>query len=184
MKEVVATGMVGSLRASLPVGTVVLLDQFLDFSRHHPCTYYEESDFAFLDFTEPFCGRLRRSFRNTAAALDVALVPHGCYVSTEGPRYETRAEVRMFGQLGGDVIGQTVATECVMAREAGLCYAMLAMVTDYDVWHDAEEDVSVEVVNANLHANSESARTIVSQLVASGLPERTCSCGSALEPAC
>ena len=77
----------------------------------------------------------------------------------------------------------TAMPEARLAREAGLCYAMLAMVTDYDVWHDAEEDVSVEVVNSNLHANSESARAIVRQLVAGGLPERDCGCGSALEHA-
>jgi 5'-methylthioadenosine phosphorylase len=77
----------------------------------------------------------------------------------------------------------TAMPEARLAREAGLCYAMLAMVTDYDVWHDAEEDVSVEVVSANLRANSESALAIVKHLVTAGLPERVCACGSALEQA-
>jgi 5'-methylthioadenosine phosphorylase len=97
------------------------------------------------------------------------------------PQFSTRAESRLYRSWDATVIGMTAMPEARLAREAGLCYAMLAMVTDYDVWHDAEEDVSVEVVMSNLQANAESAYAILEHLVAGGLPERTCGCGSALE---
>ena len=104
----------------------------------------------------------------------------GTYVCIEGPQFSTRAESNLYRSWGATVIGMTAMPEARLAREAGLCYAMLAMVTDYDVWHDSEEEVSVEVVSSHLEANSESAREIVRQLIASGLPERRCTCKSAL----
>jgi 5'-methylthioadenosine phosphorylase len=107
----------------------------------------------------------------------------GTYVCIEGPQFSTRAESNLYRSWGATVIGMTAMPEARLAREAGLCYAMLAMVSDYDVWHDSEEDVSVEVVSAHLRANSESAHAVVREIVARGLPERSCACGSALEHA-
>ncbi|MEV6013605.1 MTAP family purine nucleoside phosphorylase, partial [Streptomyces sp. NPDC051976] len=128
--DVVSTGMVGSLRGSLPVGSVVVLDQFLDFTKHRDWTYFEDTRFGFGDFTEPFCSRLREGLVKACAEAGIPAVPNGCYVGVDGPRFETSAEVRMYGMLGGDVIGMTVLPECVMAREAGLCYATVAGVVN------------------------------------------------------
>jgi 5'-methylthioadenosine phosphorylase len=107
----------------------------------------------------------------------------GTYVCIEGPQFSTRAESNLYRLWGGTVVGMTAMPEARLAREAGLCYAMLAMVTDYDVWHDEEEDVSVDVVNSHLEANSAAARAIVRQLAAEGLAERRCGCRSALDGA-
>jgi 5'-methylthioadenosine phosphorylase len=107
----------------------------------------------------------------------------GTYVCIEGPQFSTRAESNLYRSWGASVIGMTAMPEARLAREAGLCYAMLAMVTDYDVWHDAEADVSVEVVASNLNANSEAAREIVLDLAETALAERTCGCKSALKHA-
>ncbi len=148
--RVVTTAMVGSLRPSLPVGTGVVLDQFIDFTRDRRSTYFTGHDFGHADMAEPYCPELRKSLLQSAQHLDVAVSPHGCYVCTAGPRFETRAEVRMFARLGGDVVGFTNVTECVMAREAGLCFATYAGVVNLGAglsdqslrtewWHDARE---------------------------------------------
>jgi 5'-methylthioadenosine phosphorylase len=129
--DVVATAMVGSLRPSVPIGSLLLLDQFLDFTKNRAGTYYDDEDFAFVDFTEPYCPRLRRELAAAGgAAAEIGLGTSACYVCVDGPRYETRAEVRMYGLLGGDVIGMTLLPETVMAREAGLCYAAVAGVVN------------------------------------------------------
>lgn len=184
VEGVLATGMVGSLRPSLPVGTILVLDQFLDFTKHHPCTYYEERDFAFLDFTEPFCPHLRRALLHVADSCGIPAAPCGCYVTTEGPRYETRAEVRMFALLGGDVVGQTVATECVMAREAGLCYAALAGVVNAGAGLTGEalsaEDF-LELRTRNLEAMEQLFHDVLSGLSLGSFGPRDCTCATAPE---
>lgn len=127
--DVLATAMVGALKPHLDVGRLLLLDQFLDFGRQRH-TYYTDQRFRDFDFTHPFCPVLRESLLKAAAEQDVDVEPKGCYVGVEGPRFETSAEVRMYGQLGGDVIGMTVVPECIMAREVGLCYAAVAGVVN------------------------------------------------------
>jgi 5'-methylthioadenosine phosphorylase len=175
---VVATGMVGSLRPSLPVGTMLVLDQFLDFTKRHPCTFYDEDDFAFLDFTDPFCPRMRRALVRAAEAAEIELAPQGCYVTTDGPRYETAAEVRMFALLGGDVVGQTISTECVMAREAGLCYAAVAGVVNVGAGlseRALSADDFLAVRTRHLEAMERLFRTLLAGLGGTfGVPDCTC----------
>jgi 5'-methylthioadenosine phosphorylase len=130
VRRVVTTAMVGSLRPSLPVGTGMVLDQFIDFTHDRRSTYFSGHDFGHADMAEPYCPDLRQLLIQSTQALDIPVTPHGCYVCTAGPRFETRAEVRMFALLGGDVVGFTNVTECVMAREAGLCYATYAGVVN------------------------------------------------------
>ena len=108
----------------------------------------------------------------------------GTYVCIEGPQFSTRAESQLYRSWNGAVIGMTAMPEARLAREAGLCYATMAMVTDYDVWHDAEEDVTVEMVLRVLHDNIETSRAMVRDLARSGLPSREqCGCGRALTAA-
>jgi 5'-methylthioadenosine phosphorylase len=188
LKELGATRLlslsaVGSLREELPPRSLVTPDQIIDRTIRHERSFFESGVVAHVGMADPFCARLRAA---TGEAADLAGRPvrrDGTYVCIEGPQFSTRAESNLYRSWGATVIGMTAMPEARLAREAGLCYAMLAMVTDYDVWHDAEEDVSVEVVNSHLRANSESARAIIRQLVAGGLPERTCACGLALEHA-
>jgi 5'-methylthioadenosine phosphorylase len=130
VRRVLATAMVGSLRHSIPTGSMLILDQFIDFTRGRQSTYFTGSPFGHADMTEPYCPTLRRHMIQCAEAIGLTVAPRGCYVCVPGPRFETRAEVRMFAQLGGDVVGFTNVTDCVMAREAGLCFATFAGVVN------------------------------------------------------
>jgi 5'-methylthioadenosine phosphorylase len=188
LKELGATRLlslsaVGSLREELPPRSLVTPDQIIDRTIRHERSFFESGVVAHVGMADPFCARLRAATGEAAELTGRPVRRDGAYVCIEGPQFSTRAESNLYRSWGATIIGMTAMPEARLAREAGLCYAMLAMVTDYDVWHDTEEDVSVEVVNSHLRANSESARAIIRQLVASGLPERTCACGLALEHA-
>ena len=174
---------VGSLREELPPRSLVAPDQILDRTIRQERSFFESPVVAHVGIADPFCSRLRAALTDAAESARNPVQRDGTYVCIEGPQFSTRAESNLYRSWGATVIGMTAMPEARLAREAGLCYAMLAMVTDYDVWHDSEEDVSVEVVSANLRANSESAHVVVREIVARGLPHRSCACGSALEHA-
>ena len=130
VRRVLTTAMVGSLRHSIPAGSTLILDQFIDFTHDRQSTYFSGSEFGHADLTDPYCPVLRAHLIRCAAAIGLTVAPSGCYVCVSGPRFETRAEVSMFAQLGGDVVGFTNVTDCVMAREAGLCLATVAGVVN------------------------------------------------------
>lgn len=174
---------VGSLREEVPPRSLVAPDQIIDRTVHRERTFFDSGVVAHVGIADPFCELFRAALKKSAGHTTHTVARDGTYVCIEGPQFSTRAESKLYRSWGATVIGMTAMPEARLAREAGLCYAMLAMVTDYDVWHDGEEDVSVEVVRSNFQANNESARAIVRQLVFSGLPQRTCSCKSALEHA-
>ncbi|MGW5170326.1 MTAP family purine nucleoside phosphorylase [Streptomyces nodosus] len=142
--SVLSTCAVGSIRRHLTVGTLVNLDQLIDFTRHRPPTLYGDDGFCFADMTQPYCARLRTHINDAAQHTGVPIHDGGCYVGVDGPRFETAAEVRMFGILGGDVIGHTGSTEAIMAREAGLCYASVGIVTNVAAGLGDDEPVSIE----------------------------------------
>ena len=174
---------VGSLREELPPKSLVAPDQIIDRTIRPERSFFESPVVAHVGIADPFCTRLRAALVDAAELARRPVRREGTYVCIEGPQFSTRAESNLYRSWGATVIGMTAMPEARLAREAGLCYAMLAMVTDYDVWHDSEEDVSVEVVSANLRANSESAHAVVREIVVHGLPERSCACGAALEHA-
>ncbi len=130
---VLATNAVGSIRRDLPPGHLVLADQFLDFTRARPLTFYdgEDSGVRHVDVTEPYCPVLRDKIVQVVTGRGEPIENGAVYVCTEGPRFETPAEIRMFKQLGGDLVGMTGVPEVVLAREAGLCYATICVVTNY-----------------------------------------------------
>jgi 5'-methylthioadenosine phosphorylase len=181
--HVLSLSAVGSLREELPPRTLVAPDQIIDRTLRQERSFFESPVVAHVGIADPFCTRLRATLVDAAEVTVHPVRREGTYVCIEGPQFSTRAESNLYRSWGATVIGMTAMPEARLAREAGLCYAMLAMVTDYDVWHDSEEDVSVEVVSANLRANSESARAVIGAIVARGLPERSCACGSALKHA-
>jgi 5'-methylthioadenosine phosphorylase len=188
LKELGATHLlslsaVGSLREELPPRSLVAPDQIIDRTIRLERSFFDSGVVAHVGIADPFCSRFRAALVDAAERAHHPARRGGTYVCIEGPQFSTRAESNLYRSWGATVIGMTAMPEARLAREAGLCYAMLAMVTDYDVWHDSEEDVSVEVVSANLEANGESARAMVRRVVADGLPERICTCGSALEHA-
>jgi 5'-methylthioadenosine phosphorylase len=188
LKELGATHLislsaVGSLREELAPRSIVIPDQIIDRTVQRQHSFFGSGVVAHVGLAEPFCTHLRAALGGAAELVGRAVRRDGTYVCIEGPQFSTRAESRLYRSWGATVIGMTAMPEARLAREAGLCYAMLAMVTDYDVWHEAEADVSVEVVNSHLRANTESAHAILKQVVAGGIPERTCECRSALDQA-
>jgi 5'-methylthioadenosine phosphorylase len=188
LKELGATHLislsaVGSLCEELSPKTLVIPDQIIDRTISRERSFFDSGIVAHVGIADPFCSHLRDAIAESAALAHRRVRRDGTYVCIEGPQFSTRAESNLYRSWGASVIGMTAMPEARLAREAGVCYAMLALVTDYDVWHDSEEDVSVEVVASNLQANSEAARAIVLQLAASGPPQRTCECKSALDHA-
>jgi 5'-methylthioadenosine phosphorylase len=130
--SVFATNAVGSLRLDLPPGACVLLDDFVDYTRGRPITYFQDGEpWRHTDFSAPYSETLRQAVLRAARAMDVPIVPHGTYLCCDGPRFETPAEVRMFASWGADVVGMTGLPEAVFAREAGMEYAALAIITNF-----------------------------------------------------
>src|SRR4051794_29207048 len=181
--HLISLSAVGSLREELPPRTLLVPDQLIDQTIFRERTFFESGIVAHVGIADPFCRDLRDGIAEAAGRARRGVHQGGTYVCIEGPQFSTRAESNLFRSWGASVIGMTAMPEARLAREAGLCYAMLAMVTDYDVWHDSEADVSVEVVSSNLQANSEAAGAVLRKLSERGLPERTCQCKSALDQA-
>src|SRR4051812_15931250 len=181
--HLISLSAVGSLREELPPRTLVIPDQLIDRTVFRERTFFESGIVAHVGIADPFCRHLRDGIAEAADRARRGVKQNGTYICIEGPQFSTRAESNLFRSWGASVIGMTAMPEARLAREAGLCYAMLALVTDYDVWHDSEEDVSVEVVASNLQANSDNALAIVMQLAAGGLPKLMCECKLALQHA-
>lgn len=146
VQRIFATGMVGSLSADLPPGQIVVADQFLDFTKDYPHSLFNDEKFAFTDFTEPFCSAGRSALIAASTQLDAPVKETGCYVCVDGPRFETRAEVVMYSRLGGDVIGMTAVPEAILAREAGICYALVNVVVNFGAGIKTPELVAADFV--------------------------------------
>ena len=174
---------VGSLREELPPRSLVLPDQLIDRTVGRERSFFDRGVVAHVGIADPFCGSFRKAVASAATEAGRDVHDGGTYVCIEGPQFSTRAESHLYRQWGASIIGMTAMPEARLAREAGLCYAMLALVTDYDVWHESEADVSVEVVLSNLDANSRAAADVLQSLAENGLPQRSCGCVGALKHA-
>ncbi len=182
VERIFATAAVGSLRKEIAPGTVFLPDQFLDFTRQRPSTFFEggESGVAHADVTEPYCPQLRGVARRAAEELDLPVREGGVYVCTEGPRFETPAEIRVFAALGGDVVGMTGVPEVVLSRELSLCYTSLALVTNYAAGISRQPLTHREVLEA-MERGREGLRALLGRALAFVPGERSCPCGRPLE---
>ncbi len=183
--HVVSVSAVGSLRQELAPRTVVVPDQLLDRTKGvRPATFFGGGVVVHIAFGEPYCPELRQILVEAAGETDGATHDGGTMVVMEGPQFSTVAESHFYRQIGGDLIGMTALPEAKLAREAELCYATLAMVTDYDCWHESEEAVTVEMVVANLMANAGRSQEILRRAIPHIAElERTCTCGHALADA-
>ncbi len=170
---------VGSLREHLAPGTAILPDQVIDRTTNRPRTFFENGVVAHVSLADPFCSAFQRAVADAAAGAGIDCISGGTYVCIEGPQFSTRAESILYRQWGADIIGMTAMPEARLAREAGLCYAIFATVTDYDVWHDTEDDVSVESVMRILAANVERGRQAVAELAKRPLSTCESDCRSA-----
>ncbi len=177
--HIVSVSAVGSLREEIAPLHMVVPDQLIDKTHGRSSTFFGRGVVAHIAFDAPFCPTLSATIAAKADAAGVTVHRGGTYVVMEGPAFSTRAESELHRTWGASVIGMTALPEAKLAREAGICYATLACVTDYDTWHADHDSVSVELVLRNLRSNVANARSIVAG-VASSLPARTCGCRHAL----
>lgn len=184
VKRILATTATGSLNPRFRPGELVLLDQFLDFTKGRPATFYEggKQGVVHVDVTEPYCPELREVLIKTASRLKLKLHPRGTYFCSEGPRFETAAEIKMVRRLGGDLVGMTNVPECVLARELEVCYSAISVVTNFAAGISETKLTHSEV--AELMAKNIQR---VKKLIFSAIPEipkrRGCPCATALEGA-
>jgi 5'-methylthioadenosine phosphorylase len=161
-QQIISVSAVGSLRESLKPGHIVVVDQYIDRTRSRPSSFFEDHGIvAHVEFAEPVDRALANALYQAATQVNATVHQGGTYVCIEGPQFSTRAESHLFRSWNADVIGMTNLPEARLAREAELPYASLTMVTDYDCWHEAEEDVSVSTVIEVLNRNVETARRIL-----------------------
>ena len=172
--HLVSVSAVGSMREEIAPGDFVVVDQFIDLTKARAATFFDEDVVAHVPFSDPVCSSLSEALAVASEAADVRVHRRGTYVCIEGPQFSTRAESRLYRAWGVSVIGMTAMPEAKLAREAELPFALLALATDYDCWHQAEQDVTVEAVLKVLGENVARARRAVSEL-ASALPDPSAS---------
>lgn len=182
--HVISVSAVGSLKEQYRPTDIVLIDQFFDRTKRSAAfTFFGDGVVGHIAFADPICRRLQQTLAGCAKQAGATVHVGGTYVNMEGPSFSTRAESHFHRQQGWDVIGMTNYGEARCAREAEICYATLAMVTDYDCWHEAHEAVTVEMVVSNLQKNAAMAQEIVRLAVAAIDPAADCSCRHALATA-
>lgn len=184
VERLICVSAVGSLQARHKPGELRLVSQFIDKTRHRKDTYFGEGLVAHVSFAEPTCAHLSETLLASGRALDLPLEGDALYVCMEGPAFSTRAESKLHQSWGADLIGMTQVTEARLARESELCYACIALVTDYDAWREEEEGVDAASVLEVMHANVDKAQRLLRQVVPrlAGAP-RSCACGEALKAA-
>ncbi|MGD2174018.1 MAG: S-methyl-5'-thioadenosine phosphorylase [Candidatus Brocadiaceae bacterium] len=181
--RLVSVSAVGSMKEEIAPLHIVLPDQFIDRTRGRVETFFGEGAVAHVSLADPVCPELHEALREAAASCEATVWPDGTYVCIEGPTFSTRAESYLYRSWGVSVIGMTNLPEAKLAREAEMCYATIALVTDYDCWHETEEAVSGEMVLQRLMQNVETAQGIVGALMSVLPAERSCGCGDALRKA-
>ena len=178
---IVSVSAVGSLSDDVHPMDLVVPDQLIDRTRMRPSTFFGEGIVAHVGFAEPFCPVLSQLLVQTAREVGARVHPQGTYLVMEGPMFSTKAESFLYRGWGAHVIGMTALPEAKLAREAEICYATLACVTDYDCWHETSEVVTIDMVVQNLQRNADTAKRIVRQVVSRMPDHRFCPCASALE---
>jgi 5'-methylthioadenosine phosphorylase len=181
VERLISVNSVGSLRKEIRPQDLVFADQFIDRSRRRS-TFFGEGAVAHVSFGRPVCPELARALFEAAGELGVRAHGAGTYVCIEGPAFSTRAESLLHKSWGADVVGMTAATEAKLAREAELCFATMNLATDYDVWHEEEAPVTVDMILENLRKNIGRAKEVLRRALA-GLPvarPTACGCGEAL----
>ena len=183
VSRVISVSAVGSMKESIRPGDIVVPDQFIDLTKRRVSTFFDDGLVAHVAFGEPICPELAHALLVSGERVGATLHRGGTYVCMEGPQFSTKAESRLYRQWGVDVIGMTNMPEAKLAREAELCYATLALVTDYDCWHETEEAVTVEAVLGTLRRNVALAKRLLPLLMPLLAQPSGCSCQRALDHA-
>ena len=181
--HIISVSAVGSMREDIHPGDFVIIDQFIDRTRHRPDTFFEGGCVAHVGFADPVSPEVRRALLEAAGEIDVRVHDGGTYVNMEGPQFSTRAESRLYRTWDVDVIGMTNLQEARLAREAEICYATVAMATDYDCWHEAHDAVTVEAVIEIMQSNVGHARELIRAAVPRIAAAPACGCSDALRHA-
>src|SRR6266851_2961524 len=180
---VVSVSAVGSMKEAIRPLDLVVPDQFFDFTKRRVSSFFGDGIVAHVGMAEPVCPHLAAALEKAARDTGATVHRGGTYICIEGPQFSTKAESRIFRGWGVDVIGMTNMPEAKLAREAELCYATLALATDYDVWHETTETVSVETVIRNLLKNVATAKDVLRRVIPAIAPPRECECPGLLRNA-
>ncbi|MGC1106830.1 MAG: S-methyl-5'-thioadenosine phosphorylase [Candidatus Acidiferrales bacterium] len=180
VEQILSVSAVGSLREDLRPLEFLIVDQFFDRTRGRIATFFGEGLVAHVGFDKPTCPRLSRAVADACERSGIAAHKSGTYVCMEGPQFSTLAESRSYRHMGFDVIGMTNLTEAKLAREAEICYASIAMITDYDCWHPQHDSVTVPDIINNLNKNAANVQRVLRETLRSLGSTRECKCGSAL----
>jgi 5'-methylthioadenosine phosphorylase len=185
VERIISASAVGSMQEQYAPTDIVIPDQFFDRTRGRISTFFGEGLVAHITFSHPICPSLSSVLATAGESVDgIRIHRGGTYLCMEGPAFSTLAESRVYRQWGMDVIGMTNLQEAKLAREAEICYATLALVTDYDCWHEGHDAVTVDMVIEYLNKNSVNAQEIMRRAVRElATAERSCKCGSALKHA-
>ena len=183
VSQVFSVSAVGSMKETIHPGDLVLPDQFIDRTTQRVSTFFDQGVVAHVSLAEPICSTLSATLQKASQEVDVTTHSGGTYVCIEGPQFSTKAESKLYRQWGVDIIGMTNIPEAKLAREAELCYATLALVTDFDCWHETEEAVSVGAILTIMKKNVEVAQKVLKQALRLAPEHPECSCQTALEHA-
>jgi 5'-methylthioadenosine phosphorylase len=181
VKQILAPSTVGSLKEEYHPGDIVFVDQFIDRTTRREQSFYTQDKVCHISVAEPMCADLRKTLIAIGKEMKIKMHQTGTYVCIEGPRFSSKAESKMYRTWGADVVGMTLVPECVLAREAEICYASISTVTDYDVWKD--HPVCVEDVIKTMKANIETVKHIIAKTIEKTSDQCTCGCREALKGA-
>jgi 5'-methylthioadenosine phosphorylase len=183
VERIISVSAVGSLEESLRPGEFLIVDQFFDRTKGRVSTFFGNGIVAHVTFDKPTCGQLSGILADACVSSAVPVHRKGTYICMEGPQFSTLAEAHFHRAMKFDVIGMTNVTEAKLAREAEICYATVAMITDYDCWHPEHDSVSVSSIIATLNQNATNAQNVIRAAIKTLPVERKCKCGSALSHA-
>lgn len=183
VERLISISACGSLREDYAPGHIVIPDNIFDFTRNRVRSFFGEGLVTHISVADPFCSELSQQLESAVRATGATIHHGGALITIEGPRFSTKAESQTYRSWGMSIIGMTASPEAFLAREAELCYATMAHVTDYDVWHESESPVTVEMVIQTLNKNTEIAQKAIRNLVRDLNKERACKCGQALATA-
>jgi 5'-methylthioadenosine phosphorylase len=183
VERIISISACGSMKEKYEPRHIVIPDQIYDNTKGRDYTFFGDGLVAHIGIAEPYCHDLRQVLSEAVTKAGGMVHTGGTFITIEGPRFSTRGESKVYRSWGMDIIGMTAVPEAQLAREAEICYATMAHVTDYDVWHEEEEAVNVEMLIANLMANAALSKKTIAELVPLLPDERICDCGSTLSTA-
>lgn len=178
---IISVSAVGSMREDIKPGHIVVADQFFDRTKGRVSTFFGNGMVGHVEFADPVCPNLSNVLYGAGKDVGATIHKGGTYICIEGPQFSTRAESKIYRKWGVDVIGMTNIPEAKLAREAEICYATLALSTDYDCWHETEESVTVEMILDTLRKNVATAKAIIKQAVPKIKGHRECKCATAMK---